>query len=420
MSEQRTTGIESAAAWGRVDDAGTVFVRTSTGERVVGQWPGGDPAETLAFFARRFDNLSIEVDLLERRVRDRRVPPLAASDALAKLRVQVSEAQAVGDLEALLDRLSALEALIGAQREERKAERQARVEQARARKEQIVAEAQQLSAAKAWRTGADRLGELLEEWKSLERLDDKDTDTKLWRAFSSARTAYSAGRRQHFAELAERRKAAEQVKQGLIEEAESLAESTEWGATARRFRELMTRWKAAGPAGRGVEDRLWERFRAAQDRFFAARNEATAAQESELAANAERKESLLVQAEALLPVRDPRAARTALRDLAQRWDEVGKVPRASTKAYEDRFRQVEKAVLGAADDRWRRSNPEGLARAGAAVTQLESAIASLEATLAAARDSGDQRRIHEAEEALAARRSWLEQVVRARRDFSTG
>jgi hypothetical protein len=419
VSEQQAAGSEPAAAWGRVDDTGTVYVRTSAGERAVGQWPGGDPAETLSFFARRFENLSVEVELLERRVRDRRVPPPAATDAVAKLRAQVRGAQAVGDLDALLDRLVALEALVAVQREERKAERQARIEQAHARKQEIVTEAQQLAAGKAWRTGADRLGELLEEWKSLDRLD-KDTDTALWRAFSTARTAYSAGRRQHFAELAERRKAAEQVKLGLVEEAEALAESTDWGSTARRFRELMARWKAAGSAARGVEDRLWGSFRAAQDRFFTARNEATAAQDSELAANAERKDALLVEAEALLPVGDPRAARTAFRELARRWDEVGNVPRAAAETYENRFRQVEKAVLGAADERWQRSNPEGLARAEAIVAQLESAIAGLEADLNVAQDSGDQRRITEAREALHARKSWLEQAMRARDDFSAG
>ncbi|HYS37243.1 MAG TPA: DUF349 domain-containing protein, partial [Pseudonocardiaceae bacterium] len=41
--------------WGRVDDDGTVYVTTADGERAVGSWQAGEPAEGLAHFARRFD-----------------------------------------------------------------------------------------------------------------------------------------------------------------------------------------------------------------------------------------------------------------------------------------------------------------------------------------------------------------------------
>src|SRR4029078_5430479 len=88
----------------------------------------------------------------------------------------------------------------------------------------------------------------------------------------------------------------------------------------------MRQWKAAGPAPRDVEDDLWTRFRAAQDTFFGARDEAMAAQDSEFAANAEPKQQLLVEAEALLPVTDVAAAKRAIRDLSERWDGIGHVP----------------------------------------------------------------------------------------------
>ena len=54
--------------WGRVDDDGTVYVRTADGERPVGQYPEGTPAEALKFFTERFDALAFEVELLEKRV----------------------------------------------------------------------------------------------------------------------------------------------------------------------------------------------------------------------------------------------------------------------------------------------------------------------------------------------------------------
>ena len=54
--------------WGRVDDDGTVYVRTADGERVVGSWQAGTPAEALAFFKRKFLALETEVSLLEQRI----------------------------------------------------------------------------------------------------------------------------------------------------------------------------------------------------------------------------------------------------------------------------------------------------------------------------------------------------------------
>ena len=411
MSDQVDT------AWGRVAEDGTVFVRTSNGERAVGQWPGGDPVETLALFQRRYAGLRVEVELLERRIRDRRVAGATASAAVAKLRAQVADAQAVGDLDALLDRLIALDALLAEQRRELRAERAARAEQARERKEALVSEAEKLAAGTSWRTNDTAMKELLAEWKTLDRLD-KDTDTALWRRLSAARTALAAARKQHYSQLADRRAEARQRKEQLVTEAEALAESRDWAATPAKFRELMQRWKTAGSAQKAVDERLWERFRAAQDRFFTARNEANAAADAEFTENAKRKDALLAEAEALLPIDEPRAARSAFRDIARRWDETGKVPRAAVQSYEGRFRKVEQAVLASEDDRWRRGNPEALARAEETVGKLEASIAQLETALASARLDGNADRIEETEQALAARRSWLEQATRARDEFA--
>ena len=140
----------------------------------------------------------------------------------------------------------------------------------------------------------------------------------------------------------------------------------------------MRRWKEAGPAPKGVDDQLWKRFRAAQDVFFGARDAASAATDAEYAENATKKEALLVEAEALLPVTDLAAAKAAFRDIADRWDAAGKVPRERIKELEGRMRKVEQAIRGVEDDAWRRSNPEARARAADTVAQLEASIADLE------------------------------------------
>ena len=259
--------------------------------------------------------------------------------------------------------------------------------------------------------------ELLDEWKALPRID-RAADDQLWRRFSTARTAYTRRRKTHFAEQNEKREGARVVKQRLAKEAEALAKSREWGPTAGAYRELMRQWKAAGPAPRDVEDELWGRFRAAQDTFFGARDAAMAEQDSEFAANAEAKEKLLTEAETLVPVTDVDAAKRAIREIADRWDAIGKVPRDKIRPLEDRMRAVETAIRGIEEEKWRRTDPEKSARADDMVAKLEKACADLEADLEKARAAGDAKKVAAVEENLASRRSFLEMAERASADYS--
>lgn len=403
--------------WGRVDDDGTVYVKTAEGERAVGQYPEGTPEEALKFFTERYDALAFEVELLEKRINSGVMSPDEATASVRTVREQVAEANAVGDLASLVGRLDALSPVLESQREARKAERAQRSAEARAGKERIVTEAEGLATGNDWRNGANRMRELLDEWKALPRID-RSSDDALWRRFSTARTAYTRRRKAHFAEQHEKRDQARSVKERLATEAEELATSTEWGPTAGRYRDLMRQWKAAGPAARDVDDALWKRFRGAQDTFFGARDAAAAEQDQEFAANAVVKEQLLAEAEALLPVTDVEAAKRAFRDLAERWDAAGKVPRERMRDLEGRIRRVEQEIRSVEDEQWRRSDPEKSARADDMVSKLEAAIAQVEADLAKARAAGNEKKVKELEENLESRQSFLEMAKRASADFS--
>ena len=406
-----------SSEWGRVAPDGTVYVRTVEGERAVGQYPEGSPDEALAFFTRRYDALAFEVQLLEQRVRGGALSPDEATESIKKVAAQLVEPNAVGDIVGLSARLDALGPIIGMQRGQRRDEKAKRVEDSRARKIEIVAEAEKIAQGKDWRNGVNRLRELLDEWKTLPRLEKK-SDDELWHRFSGARTSYTRHRKTHFAELNEKREESRVVKQRLLKEAESLSGSTEWGPTTLRYRTLMQEWKAAGAAPRDVEEDLWQRFRTAQDTFFGARDIANAEQEKEFAANAETKEALLVEAEALVPVTDLEVAKRTFRDISERWDAAGKVPREQMKSLEARIRKVEQAIRSVEEDQWRRSDPEKSARADDLLGQLERAIAGIEADLDQARTASDQRKIKELEENLASRRQFLEMAQKAASDFS--
>ena len=94
------------------------------------------------------------------------------------------------------------------------------------------------------------------------------------------------------------------------------------------------------------------------------------------------------------------------------------MPRDSREHLEGGLRKVEEAIRKAEDSQWRRSNPEAIARAEGTVTQLRSAIEQLEAQLAKARERGDDKAARDAEEAIEARRSWLEEAERTLAEFS--
>lgn len=415
--EAAGTAGTGPASFGRVDADGTVYVRTADGERSVGQVPGVPAEEAMAFFTRRYEALELEVSLLERRIASGALSPDDAAGSVKTVRTAVDGAHAVGDLDSLLARLDALAPRLAEQRAARRAEKAKANEAARAAKEAFVVEAEKLAAGNDWRGGVNRFRDLLEQWKTLPRLD-RATDDALWHRFSSARTTYTRRRKAQFAQQNEQRESARTVKEQLVSEAEALAGSTDWGPTTGTYRDLMQRWKDAGPAPRGVDEALWRRFRAAQDTFFAAKTEAMSEQDAEFRVNAEGKEKLLAEAEAQLPITDPAAGRALYRDLIERWSALGKVPRDSIRPLENRLRAIEQAVNGAEEERWRRTNPEARARAEDTAAKLEAQIATLLEKAEKAEARGDAKAAAEARTSASTYQEWLEQARKAVEDYS--
>jgi len=398
-------------------------VRTSSGERAVGQVPDVPEAEALAFFTRRFDALQLEVDLLERRMESGTLAPDEAARALHKSRAVLSGAAAVGDLDGLAARLDAVEAGIGAVRQARKAQRAEQLDQAKAEKERMVGEAERLAVGQDWRGGVNRFRSLLDEWKALPRLD-RSTDDALWHRFSTARTTYTKRRKAQFAQQAEDRAEAKQVKQRLIREAERLASGldggqVDWTGTANAFRDLMAKWKAAGAAPREDEERLWQEFRGHQDRFFAQRQEIHDTQNAEQAANAQAKRDLLAEWEPkIVPVADLGRSRAAYRSLLEQWAAIGRVPRDAMRTLDNRLRALEQAVAKAEERTWQRTNPEARQRAEGTAAKLRDQIAVEEGNAAQADARGDASAARKAREAAETYRSWLVQAENAAAEFS--
>jgi len=396
--------------WGRVDADGTVWLTAVTPERAVGSWQAGDAEEGLTHFARRFDDLRTETDLLLRRLREGRGDARAALRSATAVRDRLVDAAVIGDLPALCARV---DALVAAAEQAGAAERSARAgarEEAVARKEALIAEAEALAEQTTrWKHAGDRFAAMLDEWKAIRGVDRK-TDDALWKRFGKAREGFARRRGAHFAELDRARTVARTRKEELVTEAEALADSSDWGATAARYKDLMTEWKAAGRTSKDADDALWARFRGAQDSFFTRRSAEYATRDAELVANATAKDALLAEA-ARIDLSDAEGARAALRGVQERWDQIGKVPRERVRELSVRLQEVEERVRAAGDRRRASVGGETQARVG----QFRERVTAFESQAAKARAAGDRRRAEEAERQAAQWREWLATAERAQR-----
>ncbi|MEU0692279.1 DUF349 domain-containing protein [Streptomyces uncialis] len=406
----------SSDPWGRVDETGTVYVRTADGEQVVGSWQAGSPEEALAYFERKYEGLVVEIGLLERRVRTTDLSTKDAQTAIGHIREQVDAHHAVGDLQALRVRLDKLVESVEARREERRVQKAKQSDEARHAKEALVVEAEELAASEQWRSAGERLRALVDTWKGLPRLDRK-SDDELWHRFSHARSAFSKRRKAHFASLDAQREEARRTKERLVSEAEALSGSTDWGPTAARYRDLMADWKAAGRAQREHEDDLWNRFRGAQDVFFAARSSLFAERDAEQSENLKLKEGLAEEAEKLVPVGDLKSARAAFRSINERWEAVGHVPRDARPRVEGRMQAVERALQESEETEWRRTNPEARARAEGLTGQLQAAVDKLRKQADTARAQGNNAKADKLERELEGRQALLDQALKGLQEF---
>ena len=384
--------------FGRVADDGTVFLVTASGERVIGSWQAGEPEAAFTHFGRRFDDLATEITLMETRLATGSGDARKIRAAAAALAETLPTASVLGDVDALAVRLAAIADQAAQAAEAERARRDGQRAAQTARKEALAAEAEDLAAnATQWKSAGDRMRASLDEWRTITGLDRK-VDDALWKRYSAARDAFNRRRGAHFAELDRERAGAKQAKEKLCARAEELSTSTDWAGTAAEFREMLTEWKAAGRTAKDVDDTLWQRFKAAQDIFFTARNAVSAERDAEFGANAEAKERLLAEAEKI-DVANLDAARAALRAITDKWDAIGKVPRERSAELERRLRAVEKKVRDAADAG--RVDPEAQARAEQFRTRAEQFERQAEKAAAAGRSK-------EAEDARASAAQWRE------------
>jgi hypothetical protein len=373
--------------FGYVDDEGNVFLTGPAGPTKVGQYAAGEPNDGLAFFTKRYHDLISEIELAVARLKDGKGNIESVTALVDRIDKAIESPNLLGDF----DKIRAGKDTLLASVEEYKAAASAKKAEAKAaalaKREEIVALGESLANSNAWKVTGEKYKELLDQWQKLPNAD-RAKEQELWKRFSHARSAFDKARRAYFTTLDATRTEAVSAKKSLIKKAEELAESTDWASTTTSFKKLMDEWKVTARAAKGQEEKLWGEFKAAQDKFFASRNAANTARDEEFGKNLEVKLELLAKAEALLPISNVDAAKTALRDIQEAWEKAGHVPRNDKEKIERRLKAVEDAIRSVQDEQWHRTKPEVVDRANSLVSSFESSIAKLEKQKDAALASG--------------------------------
>ncbi|MCJ7859548.1 DUF349 domain-containing protein [Corynebacterium kalidii] len=400
--------IEDATAHGRIDADGVVWLTVpdtdgsgGSTERRVGEWKAGTVDEGLAHYARRFADLATEIEVLVARLGTHPEDVTRVRADARRLRDGLPDAAVLGDVARLERRLDELLARTG------------QVEQQVAdRRTELVAEAERIAATGTdWKADGDRLRAIGEQWNAAG--GDRAAGRELASRLRSAREAFNERRESHFADLDKQRDTARRVKENLVARAVALQNSRDWNNTARAYRDLMSEWKAAGRARRADDDRLWAEFRHAQDVFFGAREEDNRRKDEEFEHNAEVRQALIDEYDGRIdPAADLDRARELLRELQDKWDAVGYVPRDRVREFEDKIGALAARVSDYAEQQWRKTDPEVEAR----VAQFQAKVDQLTADADAAEAKGRQKAAADLREQAEQWRSWAQTAAEAARD----
>ncbi len=190
--------------------------------------------------------------------------------------------------------------------------------------EQIDADS--LNSFKEWEKAANEVIALQKKWKTIGFVPQKH-NTKIYERFRKACDNFFQKKQECFKQLKSTQSDNLAKKQALADEAVSLKDSTEWQATASRLSEMQKEWRTIGPIPRKHNDRVWKQFIEACDYFFEQKKEkAPKSKSDQERANMHNKRAVIQSLRDLLNKEEGTERTEAVRELQEKWDEIGHVP----------------------------------------------------------------------------------------------
>ncbi len=199
------------------------------------------------------------------------------------------------------------------------------------------------------------LQKLHELWKDLGPVA-KEYRESIWERFRAATSVINKRYQAHFEGLKAQQVENLAAKTALCEQVEAIAEkeitsSTEWNALSKEIEEIQAKWRGIGFATRKDNQKIYERFRAACDKFFERKRASFTEFKDSMNANLEKKMAIIVEAESLKDSTDWKATGERFIELQKQWKEIGAVPRKKSEQIWKRFRAACDAFFTARDNR---------------------------------------------------------------------
>lgn len=189
-----------------------------------------------------------------------------------------------------------------------------------------------------WDEMSKQIIELQAEWKTI-GFTPRKVNNEIFDRFRAACDRFFQAKTAYFKANREKLSANLAAKNALIEKAEALKDSTDWGATTNKFVELQKEWKTIGPVAHKISDTIWKRFNDACNYFFDKKNEANKGQRMEEEANLELKKAVIAEIEKLAAEPGDNLLQS-IRELQAKWNEIGHVPFSKKEKMYRRYREL--------------------------------------------------------------------------------
>ena len=189
-----------------------------------------------------------------------------------------------------------------------------------------------------WDEMSKQIIELQAEWKTI-GFTPRKVNNEIFDRFRAACDRFFQAKTAYFKANREKLSANLAAKNALIEKAEALKDSTDWGATTNKFVELQKEWKTIGPVAHKISDTIWKRFNDACNYFFDKKNEANMGQRKEEEANLELKKAVIAEIEKLAAEPGDNLLQS-IRELQAKWNEIGHVPFSKKEKMYRRYREL--------------------------------------------------------------------------------
>lgn len=190
-----------------------------------------------------------------------------------------------------------------------------------------------------WENHTKQIIDIQTEWKTIGFAPQK-MNVKIFDRFRAACDDFFGRKAEFFKTLKEKFAENTKKKKEMVEQAKALMDSTDWKATSDKLIKLQKEWKTTGMVPKKVGDQLWAEFVAACNKFFEARNAATAGTRNEEQQNLDRKKEIIAKLKELLDSTADNVQAT----LQQLIDEYGKIGHMPFKEKDKLFKEYHKVV----------------------------------------------------------------------------